>query len=70
MLATNKIFPRKTKKGTVSLIVREHYIREDLPCFVEGMNSKKYDIYIYYILFSSKFALVGSERATVVGVLE
>lgn len=52
MLATNKIFPRKTKKGTVSLIVREHYIREDLPCFVEGMNSKKYDyIYIIYFVF-------------------
>ena len=31
-MLTNKVFLKKTKKGSVIKIVREHYLRDDISC--------------------------------------
>lgn len=33
---TSKVFHRRTKRGAVMKIVREHYLRDDIPCGFEG----------------------------------
>lgn len=34
-MLTNKIFMRKTKRGNILKIVREHYLRDDIGCGAE-----------------------------------
>lgn len=31
-MLTNKVFLKKTKKGSILKIVREHYLRDDISC--------------------------------------
>lgn len=31
-MLTNKVFLKKTKKGSIVKIVREHYLRDDISC--------------------------------------
>jgi exosome complex exonuclease DIS3/RRP44 len=38
-MSTTKVFHRKTKKGSVVKIVREHYLREDIHCGRESCES-------------------------------
>lgn len=32
MSVTGKVFVRKSRKGNVQVVAREHYLRDDLPC--------------------------------------
>lgn len=38
-MLTNKVFVKKTKKGSVMKIVREHYLRDDITCGSEICKS-------------------------------
>ena len=42
-MLTNKTFVKKTKRGAVVKVVREHYLRDDVWCGVRGCGECKQD---------------------------
>lgn len=42
-MLTNKVFLKKTKKGSIVKIVREHYLRDDISCGSENCENCSHD---------------------------
>lgn len=66
-MSTVKIYHRKTKRGNVLKVVREHYLRDDIPCgIVECRRCSKPDLCGLYnekLHFMSLKDIAGSSKA-------
>jgi len=43
-MLTNKVFMKKTKKGKILKIVREHYLRDDISCGSEHCENCEHEV--------------------------
>ena len=63
-MLTNKTFLRKTRRGKVVKVVREHYLRDDLPCGSQSCPLECKSLYDAENTFQTRNVLLSPDPAS------